>query len=89
MCFSTGRGAPQGFPTMPVLKICGNPVTFERLKDDMDVNAGRIITGEATIEQVGEEAFQRFVGVLSGETTHCEDLEYYNSIDIYTMGPVI
>ncbi|MBQ8852047.1 MAG: UxaA family hydrolase, partial [Oscillibacter sp.] len=29
MCFSTGRGAPQGFPTMPVLKICGNPVTFE------------------------------------------------------------
>ncbi len=89
MCFSTGRGAPQGFPTMPVLKICGNPVTFERLKDDMDVNAGRIITGDATIEQVGEEAFQRFVGVLSGETTHCEDLEYYNSIDIYTMGPVI
>ncbi len=89
MCFSTGRGAPQGFPTMPVLKICGNPHTFARLCEDMDVNAGRIITGEKSIEEVGEEAFERFVRVLSGEMTHCEELEYYNSIDIYTLGPVI
>lgn len=89
MCFSTGRGAPQGFPTMPVLKICGNPVTFEHLKEDMDFNAGRIITGEKSIEEVGEEAFAHFVRVLSGEKTKCEALEYFNSIDIYTMGPVI
>lgn len=89
MCFSTGRGAPQGFPTMPVLKICGNPVTFNRLKDDMDLNAGTIITGEKSIEQVGEEAFSMLVDVLSGKKTHCEELEYFNSIDIYTMGPVI
>ena len=50
MLFSTGRGAPQGFPSMPVIKICGNPNTYERMKYDMDLNAGRIITGEATIE---------------------------------------
>lgn len=89
MCFSTGRGAPQGFPTMPVLKICGNPVTFEHLKEDMDFNAGRIITGEKSIEEMGEEAFAHFVRVLSGEKTKCEELGYFNSIDIYTMGPVI
>lgn len=89
MCFSTGRGAPQGFPTMPVLKICGNPVTYEHLKDDMDINAGRIITGEKSIEEVGEETFAKFVSVLSGEETKCEQLKYFNSIDIYTMGPVI
>lgn len=89
MCFSTGRGAPQGFPTMPVLKICGNPVTYEHLKDDMDLNAGRIITGEKSIEEVGEEAFARLIEVLSGKKTKCEELEYFNSIDIYTMGPVI
>lgn len=89
MCFSTGLGAPQGFPIMPVLKICGNPNTFQRLREDMDINAGRIITGEKTIEEVGEETFQRYVGVLSGEMTHCEELEYFNSIDIYTLGPVI
>ena len=50
MMFSTGRGAPQGFPSMPVIKICGNPNTYERMSHDMDLNAGRIITGEKTIE---------------------------------------
>ena len=89
MCFSTGRGAPQGFPTMPVLKICGNPVTYQRLQHDMDINAGRIITGEKSIEEVGEEAFARFVQTLSGQETNCERLKYFNSIDIYMMGPVI
>ncbi len=89
MMFSTGRGAPQGFPTMPVLKVCGNPVTFERMKQDMDINAGRIITGEKSIEEVGEEAFAHLVRVLSGETTKNETIKYFNSIDIYTLGPVI
>ena len=42
MLFSTGRGAPQGFPTMPVIKICGNPNTYERMIRDMDINAGCI-----------------------------------------------
>lgn len=89
MCFSTGRGAPQGFPTMPVIKICGNPITYERLRDDMDLNAGRIITGETSIEAAGEEAFALLLEVLSGRETRCEALEYYNSIDIDTIGPVI
>ena len=44
--FSTGRGAPQGFPILPVIKICGNPNTYERMQGDMDINAGRIIQGE-------------------------------------------
>ncbi len=89
MLFSTGRGAPQGFPTMPVLKICGNPHTFERMQYDMDINAGRILTGEKTIEEVGEETFQYMLKVLSGQTTKNETLGYYGSMDIYMMGPVI
>ncbi len=59
MMFSTGRGAPQGFPVMPVLKICGNPETYHRMEGDMDFNAGRIVTGEASIAQCGEEALER------------------------------
>ena len=55
MMFSTGRGAPQGFPSMPVIKICGNPNTYQRMENDMDLNAGLIITGDKTIEQVGEK----------------------------------
>lgn len=89
MLFSTGRGAPQGFPTMPVLKVCGNPNTYERMTHDMDINAGRIITGKSTIEQVGEETFDLMLRVLSGETTKNETIKYFGSMDIYTMGPVI
>lgn len=89
MMFSTGRGAPQGFPTMPVLKVCGNPHTYQRMEHDMDLNAGRIITGQASIEQVGEEAFAAILKLLSGQQTKNETLGYHSSIDIYTMGPVI
>lgn len=89
MLFSTGRGAPQGFPTMPVLKICGNPNTYERMQHDMDLNAGRIITGECGIEEVGEEAYAAVLALLSGRQTKNETLGYHSSIDIYTLGPVI
>ena len=51
---------------MPVIKICGNPNTYERMQHDMDLNAGRIILGEKSIEEVGEEAFDLLLKVLSG-----------------------
>lgn len=89
LMFSTGRGAPQGYPSMPVIKICGNPITYERMCHDMDMNAGRIITGERTIEQVGEEAFEKLLRVLSGEMTKNEALSYFGSVDIFCLGPVI
>ena len=89
MMFSTGRGAPQGFPVMPVLKICGNPETYHRMEGDMDFNAGRIVTGEASIAQCGEEALERLVAVLSGHETKNESLHYFSAIDIYCLGPVI
>ena len=87
--FSTGRGAPQGFPILPVLKICGNPNTYERMQNDMDINAGRIIEGKASIEAVGEEAFAHLLRILSGEQTKGETIKYSQSMDIYTLGPVI
>ncbi|MBQ1281548.1 MAG: UxaA family hydrolase, partial [Oscillospiraceae bacterium] len=89
MCFSTGRGAPQGFPSMPIIKICGNPNTYEHLCHDMDVNAGLIINGQKTIEEVGEEVFEQLKRVLSGEVTKNEALSYFSSVDIFCIGPVI
>jgi len=89
MLFSTGRGAPQGFPSMPVIKVCGNPNTFAHMSNDMDLNAGLIITGEKTIEQVGEEIFEKALRVLNGEMTKNEALHYSGSIDIFCPGPVI
>ena len=89
MMFSTGRGAPQGFPSMPVIKICGNPNTYERMMWDMDLNAGRILTGEKSIDEVGEEAFQMLLDTLNGRMTKNEALSYFGSIDIFCLGPVI
>ena len=89
MCFSTGLGAPQGFPSMPVVKICGNPLTYERMEDDMDVNAGLIITGEKSIDEVADEVFAKVVRVLNGEMTKNEAIGYFSSLDIHCLGPVI
>ena len=89
LMFSTGRGAPQGFPSMPVMKICGNPNTYQRMQFDMDLNAGRIITGEKTIEEVGEEAFALALQVLNGRMTKNEAIHYTSTMDIYCLGPVI
>jgi len=89
MMFSTGRGAPQGFPSMPVIKICGNPNTYERMQYDMDLNAGRIIAGESTIEEIGEKAFSLMLSVLNGQMTKNEALNYFATMDIYCIGPVI
>lgn len=89
MMFSTGRGAPQGFPSMPVIKICGNPNTYERMPFDMDLNAGLILTGEKTIEEVGEEAFELALKVLNGRMTKNEAMHYTSTMDIHCLGPVI
>jgi len=89
MMFSTGRGAPQGFPSMPVIKICGNPNTYERMQHDMDLNAGRILTGEKSIDEVGEEAFEMLIETLNGRMTKNEALSYFGSVDIFCLGPVI
>ena len=50
---------------------------------------GLIITGEKTIEQVGEEAFAKILRLLEGEMTKNEAIQYFSSIDIHCLGPVI
>ncbi len=53
--FTTGRGSVVGSAISPVIKICANPETYRRMADDMDVDAGRILEGGATLDEVGEE----------------------------------
>lgn len=89
LMFSTGRGAPQGYPCMPVIKICGNPNTYNRMSHDMDLNAGLIIEGKKNVEQVGEEAFSVLIDTLNGRATKNEALGYFGSVDIFCLGPVI
>jgi len=72
--FTTGRGSVVGSAVAPVVKICANPETYHRLADDMDINAGRILHGEATVEQIGQEIVDRVLAVAAGETTASERL---------------
>lgn len=74
VCFPTGRGTPSGFPGVPVIKITGNPRTYERMKENIDINAGAVITGEKSLQEVGEEIYQEILAVASGKLCKAEIL---------------
>lgn len=72
--FSTGRGSVVGSAISPVIKVCANPDTYRRLREDMDINGGRILSEGATVEEVGEEIFEKILGVAAGKRTCSENL---------------
>lgn len=75
VCFTTGRGSVFGCRPAPSIKAATNTEMFERMSDDMDVNCGRIVDGTATLEQVGDEIFERIIAVASGQETVSEGLD--------------
>jgi len=81
--FTTGRGSVVGSAISPVIKICANPETYRHLSEDMDVNAGRILEGVATLDEVGEEIFQNVVDVASGKRSVSEELGHQEFILTY------
>ena len=70
--FTTGRGSAFGSKPAPTLKIATNSELFGRMPEDMDINAGRILSGEASVEQVGEEIFQAWLCLASGHRSLSE-----------------
>jgi len=85
VCFPTGRGTPSGFPGVPVIKITGNPRTFERMKENIDINAGAVLTGEKSLQQVGEEIYQEIITVASGKLSKAEVLGHDEQFCITRM----
>lgn len=81
--FVTGRGSVVGSAISPVLKVCANPETYERMPDDMDVNAGRILTGGSTLQNVGEEIFTRLRELGRGGRTVSETLGHTEFVLTY------
>ena len=85
--FTTGRGNPMGNPIVPVIKITGNPQTYAKMTDDMDVNAGLIITGEKTLAEVGRDIYDLSLRVAEGELTKAEALDH-GEFMILRQGPI-
>lgn len=81
--FTTGRGSVVGSAVSPVIKICANPETYRMMADDMDINAGRIIDGEADLDEVGEEIYQKLKNVAAGEQSKSEALGHQEFILTY------
>ncbi len=81
--FTTGRGSVVGSALAPVIKICANPETYRRMADDMDVDAGRILEGRATLDQVGQEIGDLVLEVAAGRATVSERLGHQEFILTY------
>lgn len=81
--FSTGRGSVVGSALAPVIKVCANPETYRRLQDDMDVDAGRILEGRASLDDVGREIHDLVLRVANGEQTRSEALGHQEFILTY------
>ncbi|MDA8309446.1 MAG: UxaA family hydrolase [Actinomycetota bacterium] len=72
--FTTGRGSVVGSVISPVVKVCANPETYAKMSDDMDVNAGRVLLGTSTIEDIGREIYSMVGEIAGGTLTRSESL---------------
>ena len=72
ICFTTGRGSCFGFKPAPSIKIATNTNMFNRLEEDMDINAGTIMDGESGIAEIGERIFNHIIDTASGKLTKSE-----------------
>jgi len=86
--FTTGRGTPYGLAAVPVIKVATRTELAQRWHDLMDVNAGRIASGEASIEDVGFELFQLILDVASGRKTWAEHWKLHNALALFNPAPV-
>ncbi len=70
--FTTGRGSAFGSKPSPTLKVATNTQMYDRMTEDMDVNAGRVLSDGASVEEVGREIYEAWLRVASGEKTKSE-----------------
>ena len=72
LCFTTGRGSVYGCKPSPCIKVATNSAIYHHMVEDMDINAGTILDGTETVEQVGQRIFEEIIAVASGKKTKSE-----------------
>jgi len=87
--FTTGRGTPYGLAAVPVIKVATRSDLARRWHDLMDINAGVIADGSATIEQVGWDMFRLMLEVASGrKKTWAEHWKLHNALVLFNPAPI-
>jgi len=87
--FTTGEGSPYGLAMVPVIKVSSRTTLAERWPDLIDIDAGRIATGKATMEEVGWEIFRFILDAASGrKKTWADHWGLYNALAPFNPGPV-
>lgn len=86
--FTTGRGTCCGSPIAPTIKVATNTALFEKMADNIDINAGTVITGEEIVGEVGRRIFDEILNVASGKLVKAEILGF-NDFAIQRIGPTI
>lgn len=78
VCFTTGRGSCFGFKPAPSIKLATNTDMYRRMEEDMDVNCGVVLDQGIGVEDLGQQIFELFLRVASGERTKSEALGFGN-----------
>jgi altronate hydrolase len=86
--FTTGRGSGIGFPIVPVIKVSSNSRIAQSMGDNIDINAGEIVEGKETVQDVGQRIFEMVQRVCSGERTKSEILGHREFVP-WRVGPVL
>ena len=87
--FTTGRGTPYGLAMVPVIKVSSRSGLADRWSDLIDLDAGRIATGEMTIQQVGEQIFRLILDVASGrKQTWADHWGLHNEFALFNPAPI-
>jgi galactarate dehydratase len=86
--FTTGRGTPYGLAACPVVKVATRSELARRWHDLMDLDAGRIASGEATVQEMGWALFQLLLEVASGRRTWAEHWKLENPLALFNPAPI-
>jgi altronate dehydratase large subunit len=86
--FTTGRGSPVGAVVGPVIKVSTNSGLYERMSDDIDFDAGIVISGSASVEELGDRLLRHVIAVVSGEPV-CAERWGHAEFAVHRIGPTV